>query len=315
MGENSTCLVCLIRPNYYVSARYYPVQGYCEHSKTRFSIKPRFKINRKLCVLNIFLCLLFIVPLTSYIYIMPKICRSDSFMCLIFSVDVLILVVFNFMYVFLFFVIRIQKLELNCWIKIFYAPEVYKLEKILLSSEIKQIQFKKFVVFVLILFANICMGVLYFCFPYDVYSGHFLRRPFIFLCYSFQWYMVFEMVQRINNIKYVLEAFTKSIVFNNEKLSISRLQKYSKLVLVINSNFKLTMVIMSMLVFLWISQSTAVLIFNIFITIRLCDSNFGSLTSLGTMSVATILAIIVLLVVAEENVNRKVRFVKILFLH
>lgn len=313
MGKNSTCLVCLIRTNYNIFERCFPIQGYCEHSKTQFSSKPRFRLNRRLYILNIVLCLAFFIPLSSYLSILPTICRSDGFMCLIFSIDALNLSLSVLMSVCLFFVMKVQKLEMNCWSYIFQNPEVYNLDKILLSSEIKKIQFKKFFDFVLILIANIFIGVLCFYFPYDVFSGQALRRPSIFLCYSFQCYMVFELVQRINIIKYVLDAFTRSLILNDETLTVDRAQKYCKLILVINSNVKLSMVFMSMMVFLWISQSTIGLIFNIFVTIRLYDYDLGSLTTLETRCVATILEIIILLVIAEESVNKKVRFIQIIF--
>lgn len=285
----------------------YPLQGFCPHLK-QFSPKPVFKVNRKLIIFNVVFSLIFVVPCFSYLFVLPGICRSDDgLMCLIFSIDTLFISVSIAMSYYLFFVLKLQKQEMNCWCQIFYYPEMYSLEKILLPSEIKKIKFRKLVAHICVLCVNALMGVLYFYFPYDDYPGHNFRKPFIFLCYSMQWYIVLELSQRINTIKNILNALKKSIILNISSITNDRLQNYCKLILVINSNVRMNMKYMAVVISLWISQSTIGLIFNIYVSIRLHNYNRGGLSNLETRSVALILEIIILLVIAEESVNKQVR--------
>lgn len=309
MGEKSTCLVCFLRTNYNVFHKFHPLQGFCPHSERQFSSKPLFKIVLKLCVFNFAACLIFVVPFVSYLFVLPEICRSDGFMCLIFFIDILNLSGFVIMSLYLFFILKNQKLEMNCWCYIYHSPGVYGLGKILFPNEIKKIRFRKLLAFVLVFFVNVFTGVLCFYFPYDTFSGKFFRKPFIFICYSIQWYIVLELSRRINTINYVLDALKRNVYLNVTKLTTDRLQKFSRLIFLINSNVRQNMKYMAVIVSLWITQSTIGLIFNIFVMIRLYNCDLGSLSILKSRSLATILEIIILLVIAEENINKKVNFI------
>jgi hypothetical protein len=310
MGKASTCLVCLLRVNYDIFQRFYPVQGYCQHSKTYFSSKPQYKISQKLLVHNIVMALLYVAPLISYSIYMPEVCRTDKSLCLIFIADEIYLVCGIVLSLILFAKIKFNQLELNCWSFIFDNPEVYHLGPIMSHDAIKKFRVYRAVTFLLIFSANFAMGFLYFYFPYDYLPGHVLRRLSILTIYCFHSYGALEITRRVKVLALVLRACEKSFmtVFC-DKLPIrikSKFRNYFTLINLINLNITMMMKYLAFLLVMWILTSIVSLIFNIYVLIDFYDYDLCTLSTLATRTLTTILEILVVLIIVEEKVNRKV---------
>jgi hypothetical protein len=308
MGKDSTCLVCILRVNYDIFQRFYPVQGYCQHSKTYFSPKPQFKLCQKLLIHNA--VLFYVAPLISYSLYLPEVCRTDKFLCLIFIADVVYLVCGIVVSVTLFVKIKFYQFELNCWSFIFDNPEVYHLGPIMSYDAIKKFRVCRGVTFLLIFLANFAMGLIYFYFPSDYLPGHILRRLSILTSYWFHSYGALEITRRVKVLALVLRACEKSFmtVFCDKLLirTTSKFRNYFTLINLINLNITMMMEYMAILLVMWILISIVSLIFNIYVLIDFYDYDLCTMSTFATRTLATILEILVVLIIAEEKVNRKV---------
>jgi hypothetical protein len=310
MGKDSTCLVCILRANYDLFRRTYPVQGYCPHSKTNFSPKPQFKLSQKLLVHNIVMILLYVAPLISYAIYLPEVCRTDKSLCLIFIADELHLFCCIVLSLMLFAKIKFYQFELNCWSFIFDNPEVYHLGPIMSHDAVKKFGVSRNVTVLFTFLANVAMGLLYFFFPYDYLPGNLLRKLSIFTSYWFYGYGILEIIQRIKILGIVLRACKKSIMtVLSDQLSIrtnSVFRNYFTLINLINLNITMIMRYMAIFLVMWMLSSIVSLIFNIYVLIEFYDYDLYTLSTLETRTLATILEILILLIIAEEKINRKV---------
>jgi hypothetical protein len=110
----------------------------------------------------------------------------------------------------------------------------------------------------------------------------------------------------------VLKACEKSFVtVLCDKLSTrtnSTFRNYYSLINLINLNTSVMMDYMATLLVMWIFTSVVSLIFNIYILIDFYDYGLCTLSILGARTLVTILQMLLVLVIAERKVNKKVSF-------
>jgi hypothetical protein len=312
MGKASTCLVCILRENYDLYEKFYPVQGYCPHSKTYFSHTPHYKFSRKCLVPNIIITLFCVAPLVSYSIYLPEVCRHDKSLCVIFVADEIYIICCIILSLILFVKLKSQQCELNFWSFLFDNPEMYHLGPIMSRRAIKKFRIYKSVTFLFIFLIHFITGLLYFYTPYDYLPGSVLRRVSIVASYCYYGYGAWEISQRIKILGVVLKACEKSFVtVLCDKLSTrtnSTFRNYYSLINLINLNTSVMMDYMATVLVMWIFTSVVSLIFNIYILIDFYDYGLCTLSILGARTLVTILQMLLVLVIAERKVNKKVSF-------
>lgn len=296
-----SCFVCLWRSNYDPIHVAYPIQGFCEHSKWRFSSKPEFRISRWFMAHNAVMAATYIFPFISYMYYIPEACNKETSSCLLYIVDATNVICCVLLTFILFTKTKFYNFELNCWVYIFVNPKEFGLNRIVENSEFYAFRKRRIISFVFILLVNTIIGFLYFYFPYDHLPGGCLRKYAALTCYGFMCYGVLVIIHRIKIVGLLYEGLKKSLYFNP-----SSFDKYSKLICLIHFNMTHLNNYMMFILIIWICLSTFSLIINIYVLIDIYGFSLCHLGPLEGRTLVTILGIVIVLIIAEQNLNRRV---------
>jgi hypothetical protein len=312
------CMICNLHSNFDFFRYILPIRYYCPHSKYLFSIKPSCKASKRSLYGLSILVLLLVVPLLSYILNFSLACQTKQSFCYMFFLDELYIVCGIGLCMVTVLTTKIQIREITCWLQIFENRKFYHLQSIIHGNDVKKFKFYRRLsalnIVLNCMFLPVCI-----IFSYDSLPSSHVRKFAIAFCYVFQIRMILEIIKRISLIGAILKAFKTSIrtCFMDRlstgsgprnKCLMNVFKKYQTFVRELNTNIAIFMQYVTLVLFLWSTVHILMLIFYIFILIKYNDFNYPSMGVVLSRILNAGMEILMLMVRAEADINRKVSF-------
>jgi hypothetical protein len=310
------CMVCNLQSNFDLLRYMFPIQYYCPHSKYFFSIKPSCKASRRSLFGLSLLFFFLVISLFSYIFNFSSACQTKESFCYMFILDELGIVCGSGFCVVSLLTTKIQIREITCWLQIFENRKFYYLESIIYGNDVKKFKVSRrlsaFVMVINCVFLPFC-----FVFSYDSLPSSYIRKLGLAFCYAIQIKMNLEIIKRISLIGAILKAFKTSLrtCFMDRlstgsgprnKCLMNVFKKYQSLMRELNANIATFMQYVTIVLFMWSTVYILVMMFYIFILIKYNDFHRPSMGLVLTRVVNAVIQILMLLVRAEEDINRRV---------
>jgi hypothetical protein len=315
MNMSASCLVCTFHISYSILHKIFPIQGYCQHLKNNYSLKPVYKISKSSLCLTLIMTGVSTVPLFSYFPLLSGTCPREKSLCLMFLAD-LLFSLGSFILVMTHLIkLKTYEKEANAWLFLFENPNLYCLKEIYSTNEKKGIKIRRQILFSAFALVSFVMGVFNLYFPYDTLPLNWCRKWSVIYFFFIQYFGTIHANQRVRQTGAILKAFKKSIktAFTRKlwgRISNSdfatTLKKYRSLIAVTNLNFALLMEHLLITCFIFTLTSLVCLILNFYILIKYLDYDPVSLVVLQLRTVATVFGLVSITVDADRNINAKV---------
>ena len=303
------CLVCLWSSKFDASEYAFSVHAFCSHQKYHHSPTSQYKISKPFLVFFVIGMVFLVVASTSYFFEIPKSCQNLNSSCMTFISDLLFTTCSTMQGLFVLRSTKTYVSELNSWLFIFENPHLYGCVQILDSPAYARFKVAKILSPVIFSFSCI-LTVVGFSRSYHDSSWVLVRKSAVYVLYGYHGLSTVRLVKRFSLIGASLRALERSLSRllqkRSRKMLINRLKRWQNCVSRIHSNISMFMETAVFLLVLWFIVATTSLVFNIFILIKYEDYDVQDVVYLQVRNLVSVVGIFVILVMCEEDVNKKV---------
>lgn len=302
------CLICLFQSKYNIFEVIFPVKGHCLHRNENVT-KPHFQISKFWICFGALYTTFLVIPAISYCYYLPEICTKNTFVCLILSADEIFGVTSITVCLVTLGTLKITKHERNLWLRLFENRKLFYVNRITSGEIFKKLKYSSKVWFLIHSVLLVFVMLQDYFFSYNNFSIQYIRRFAKIGYYGSQSYYLFQVLQSINFVGFLLEALEdllKISLCNKLVLRRDILNRSQELIEIINQNVYLIMKHLPYTCVVWILTSVASLILNIYILVKHHDSDLTILSMLQFRTGIIVFGILLLLYNVESRWNHKV---------
>ena len=302
------CLPCTLYSVYDPFRYLFPIRFYCPHSRLLYSKKPVCKLSRKSFFCHILITMLMIVPPVYYFLHLSDVCKQQNSMCFLSISDRIFLSGTVFMAIIDLKKIKPHLYEFDSWLYIFRKRKSFSLTKVIQVSYLRRFKLLRLFSFVIILINLFISTFSYFSLlnklPVNI-SLQILRSYY----YILQQRNITEIMRKISLFGTTLQSFEESLktcVTSNTNLELT-FRRYQSLVRRINGTISLFLEQMAIVLFVWTLMAVIFLVLNFYILIKYEDYDVYVMSVIHIRLFNTIFAIVIILILTEQDINKKVR--------